>query len=76
MSAGWAYGTREITILFPRQCNLPPGYKVCWWEQDEHYHWHCGDTVVSVIFGDRWQAYREAWAHYRVALADAGKEPT
>lgn len=43
---------------------LPPGYHVEWWEQDEHYHWVCGERYGDIC-ATRWQALSDAWIDYR-----------
>jgi hypothetical protein len=59
---------REIPIRFAPRQPPPPGYRVEWWEQDEHYHWATGKTY-SDIFATRWQAWHAAWEDCRAAAA-------
>ena len=55
----------EITINFAPRQKLPPGFRVEWWIDDEHYHWVNEEGECSVMFSSRWQAYRDAWGYYR-----------
>ena len=54
----------KIEIIFAKPQKLPPGYKIEWWEADEHYHWVLNANTYSCAFVSRWQAYRSAWARY------------
>ena len=56
--------TETVTIKFAPRQKLPPGYRVEWWESDEHYHWVNDRDRHSDVFADRFQAYRAAWTHY------------
>ena len=55
----------KIKINFAKHQKLPEGYRIEWWESVEHYVWVKDNETESVIFADRWQAYRSAWAHSR-----------
>jgi hypothetical protein len=50
-------------INFAPNQKLPPGYIVGWSDNTEMYQWYTYDEE-SVIFCDRWMAWRSAWAHY------------
>lgn len=54
-----------VVIRFSSRQVLPPGYRVEWWDQDEHYHWVLSDEVYSDCSADRWACWRGAWVHYR-----------
>jgi len=53
----------RIEIKFSKHQKLPKGYKIEWWEADEHYHWVIDEDNYSCIFSSRWQAFRSAWVH-------------
>ena len=59
----------EIEIGFAPRHRLPEGYKVVWFEGDEHYHWikdSGKDTEEeSCLFSSRWQARHDAILHYK-----------
>ena len=53
----------QIVIKFSRHQKLPIGYRIEWWEADEHYHWVIDENTYSCAFSSRWQAFRSAWAN-------------
>ena len=53
-----------IEVDFSPTQKLPDGYKVAWYECDEHYHWLFGDQE-SEAFSSRWQARRSAISHFK-----------
>ena len=53
----------KIKIKFAKHQKLPIGYKIEWWEADEHFHWVIDDDNYSCSFASKWDAYRSAWAH-------------
>ena len=55
----------EHEIKFSPNQKLPDGYKVIWFEGDEHYHWIRDNDLWSDCFSSRWQAYKSAWFHCR-----------
>jgi len=54
----------KVKVNFAKHQKLPSGYSVEWCPSVEHYIW-VKDDEESVIFADKWQAYRNAWAHSR-----------
>ena len=52
---------REVN--FNKLQRLPQGYKVEWWEADEHFHWVIDEDNYSCAFATKWDAYRSAWEH-------------
>lgn len=54
-----------MIVRFSKPQSPPPGYRVEWWDSDEHYHWVKGEgQEFSDIFSDRWAARRAAWIHW------------
>ncbi len=53
----------KVVINFAKHQKLPEGYRVEWWESDEHYHWVIDDDNYSEASCDRWDCFREAWIH-------------
>lgn len=53
----------QIVIKFSKYQKLPIGYRIEWWEADEHYHWVIDENTYSCAFSSRWQAFRSAWAN-------------
>lgn len=53
----------QIVIKFSKHQKLPTGYRIEWWEADEHYHWVIDENTYSCAFSSRWQAFRSAWAN-------------
>lgn len=55
-------------VNFSKNQKLPAGYEVYYSEYDEHYYWYYRKgkegEKESLMFSDRWQAYRSAWAHF------------
>lgn len=62
---------KKIIKFTPNQ-KLPEGYRVEWWECDEHYHW-VTENNNSCCFSTRWQAWHNAW-HNAKDKADNMKE--
>lgn len=58
--------SKIVPINFSPRQPLFPGYRVQWWESDEHYHWVIDEDTYSEIFADRFDARRAAWSHYRM----------
>ena len=56
----------DVVINFSTNQKLPPGYRVEWWPDDEHFHWVIDENNYSDIYSSRWQAYRAAWKHYKL----------
>jgi hypothetical protein len=54
-------------INFAPHQQPPSGYRIEWWECDEHYHWIIDEDNYSQIYSSRWQAWWAAWSH-----ADSG----
>jgi hypothetical protein len=52
-------------INFSKNQKMPPGYRVEWWECDEHYHWVIDDDNYSQCFACRFHCRRAAWIHYK-----------
>ena len=55
----------RYNIKFAPNQKLPDGYKIQWLESVEHYVWVNDKGEESVIFADRWAAFRCAWANER-----------
>jgi len=53
-------------VAFSKNQKLPIGYRVEWWESDEHYHWVIDNDTYSCMFSDRFMCYKNAWFHHRI----------
>ena len=52
---------KNVIIKFAKQQKPPAGYRIEWWESDEHFHWVIDYDNYSCPFATKWQAYRSAW---------------
>jgi len=54
----------EIEVKFSPNQKLPPGYRVKWWEYDEHYHFVI-ENFESCMYATKWDAFKMSWKHYK-----------